>query len=97
MKTFSRIGLVLGGYVAAVAAASVLVYIRQLLTSGPAAQASSGMYAGGDFFLFVASFTILALVPTALALYFLRPYEKIWLALSVVALAIAITALLERY
>ena len=87
----------LGGYVAAVAAASVLVYIRQLLTSGPAAQAASGMYAGGDFMLFVASFTILALVPTALALYFLRPYEKIWLALSVVALAIATTALLERY
>lgn len=45
----------------------------------------------GDFMLFVASFTILALVRTALALFFLRPYEKFWLALSVVALAIAIT------
>ena len=49
------------------------------------------MHAGGDFILFVASFTLLALVPTGFALYFLRPYEKFWLALSVVALAIAIT------
>jgi hypothetical protein len=91
MNKLSRIGLVVGGYVAAFFVACVLVYIRQLLTSGPDAQASSGMYAGGDFILFVMAFSTLALIPTGFALYFLRPYEKFWLALSFVALAIAIT------
>jgi hypothetical protein len=91
MNRLSRIGLVVGGYVAAFSVASVLVYIRQLRTSGPDAQASAGMYAGGDFMLFVMAFTILALIPTGFGLYFLRPYEKFWMALSVAALAVAIT------
>jgi hypothetical protein len=33
----------------------------------------------------------LALVPTALALYFLRPYKTFWTVLSVLALEVAIT------
>ena len=91
MSKLVKVGVVLGGYIGAFVAASILVYIRQLLTSGPAAQAASGMYAWGDLMLFVMAFTILALIPTGFALYFLRPYEKFWLALSGVALAIAIT------
>ena len=91
MNKLSRIGLVVGGYVAAFSVASVLVYIRQLHTSGPDAQASAGMYAWGDFVLFMTAFTVMALIPTGFALYFLRPYEKFWVALSIAALAIAIT------
>jgi hypothetical protein len=41
--------------------------------------------------LFVMAFTTMTRIPTGFALYFLRPYEKFWLALSVVALAIATT------
>jgi hypothetical protein len=91
MNKLTKVGVVLGSYAGAFAVTSLLVYIRQLLTSGPLAQAASGMYAWGDFILFVMAFTTLALIPTAFALYFLRPYGKFWIALSVVALAIAIT------
>jgi hypothetical protein len=91
MKTLSKVGVVLGGYAAAFSVACVLVYIRQLRTSGPDAQASAGMYAWGDFTLFVTSFTVMALIPTALGLYFLRPYKNFWIVLSVAAIAVAIT------
>jgi hypothetical protein len=91
MNTFSRIGLVLGGFVVAFSVASVLVYIRQLRTSEPDTQASPGMYAAGDIMLFVMEFTVLALIPTGFGLYFLRSYGKFWAALSIVALTIAIT------
>ena len=75
----------------ALSVACVLVYIRQLQTSGPDAQASAGMYAWGDLMLFVESFGVLALVPTGVGLYFLRPYEMVWTVLSVLALVVAIT------
>ena len=91
MNKLSRIGLVVGGYVAAFSVASVLVYIRQLHTSGPDAQAAAGMYAWGDFVLFVTVFSVLALIPTGFGLYFLRPYQMVWTVLSVLALAVAIT------
>src|SRR5579862_1060163 len=91
MNKFMKVGVVLGGYAGAFVGASLLVYIRQLLTSGPGGQAASGMYAWDDFMLFLMAFTVLALIPTGFALYFPRPYEKFWLALSVVALATAIT------
>lgn len=44
----------MGGYLAACLSAGVVVYVWQLLTQGASAQASAGMYAGGDFLLFVA-------------------------------------------
>jgi hypothetical protein len=91
MNKLGKIGIILAGYAVALSVACVLVYIRQLQTSGPDAQASAGMYAWGDFMLFIGSFTVLALVPTGLGLYFLRPYEKVWTVLSVLALAVAIT------
>ena len=92
MSKITKTGVVLGGYIAAFAVASVLVYIRQLLTSDAVAQASSGMSAFGDLMLFLMIFTVLALIPTGFALYFLRPYKKFWMALSIAALAVAITA-----
>jgi hypothetical protein len=49
------------------------------------------MYAWGDLMLFVTAFSVLALIPTAMGLYFLRPYEKFWTVLSMLALAVAIT------
>ena len=71
MSGLMKLGLVIGGYVAACIAASGIVYIYGLFTQDPAAQASSGMYAFGDLLLFIAVFGILALFPTGLALYFL--------------------------
>src|SRR5262249_3867090 len=54
---------------------------------------SSGMYAFGDAFIFVVVFGVIALIPTALALYWLRPYRRFWLALSILGLACAATGL----
>jgi len=89
----ARIGLIAAGYAAAFVAASLVVAIRVASTSGPAAQASSGMYAFGDAALFVAVFGLLALVPTGAALYVLRPYRRLWSVLSVVALAVALSGI----
>jgi hypothetical protein len=93
MKAFVKFGTVLAGYVVAVLAASAAVAVRIAHTSGPDAQASAGMYAFGDGLLFVAVFGAVALVPTGLALWFLRPVRWFWVVLSMVALAVAVTAL----
>jgi hypothetical protein len=77
MSTIKKLGLVIGGYVAACILASGVVYVYQLFTDNAVAQASSGMYAFGDLLLFVGIFGILALFPTGLALYFLfRAFRK---------------------
>lgn len=83
--------MVAGGYAVAFLAASAAVALRVANTSGPVAQASSGMYAFGDSVLFVAVFGMLALVPTAAALFFLRPYDRFWQVLSVLALIVVLT------
>jgi hypothetical protein len=94
MNAFVKFGVVLVGYVAAVLAASAAVAVRVANTSGPDAQASAGMYAFGDGLLFVAVFSAVALFPTGLALYFLRPFRWFWVVLSMAALTIAVTAIL---
>lgn len=71
MSGLMKLGLVIGGYVAAYIAASGIVYIYGLFTQDAAAQASSGMYAFGDLLLFIAVFGILALFPTGFVLYLL--------------------------
>jgi hypothetical protein len=43
--------------------------------------------------LFIAVFGAVALVPTGLALWFLRPFRWFWAALSMAALAVAVTAI----
>jgi hypothetical protein len=93
MKPFLKVGVVAGGYMAALIVASAAVGIRLASTSGPDAQASSGMYAFGDALLFVAVFGVAALVPTGAALFFLRPYRHFWTVLSAFGLGIAVTGL----
>ena len=83
--------MVAGGYVAAFAVASAAVAVRIASTSGPDAQASSGMYAAGDALLFAAGFGVFALLPTGAALFFLRPYRRFWSVLSALGLAVAVT------
>lgn len=91
MTPVLRIASVAGGYVGAFLVASVAVALRVAATSGPDAQASSGMYAFGDAYLFIAVFGLLALVPTGAALYFLRPYRPVWIVLSALGLCVAVT------
>ncbi len=94
MKALIKFALVVAGYVAAVLLASAAVAVRIANTSGPDAQASAGMYAFGDGLLFIAVFSAVAIFPTGLALWFLRPYRWFWIALSITALMIAATGFL---
>ena len=70
MNRLAKLGLVIGGYVAACLIASAIVYIWQLSTQNASAQASAGMYAGGDLLLLIGVFLVLALIPTGLTFYF---------------------------
>ena len=88
-----KVGGVSLGYLAAFVVASAAVAVRVAATSGPDAQAASGMYAFGDAVLFVFVFGVGALVPTGAALYFLRSHRGVWTAVSVVTLAIATTGI----
>lgn len=91
MKPVFKVGAVALGYIAAFLIASAVVAIRIAATSGPDAQASSGMYAFGDSVLFVTVFGLSALVPTGAALFFLRPYRRFWTVLSTLGFAVAVT------
>ena len=91
MKPALKVAVVAGGYVAAFLIASAVVAIRIANTTGPDAQAASGMYAAGDALLFAAVFGGCALVPTGAALFFLRPYRRFWIVLSALGLAVAFT------
>jgi hypothetical protein len=50
------------------------------------------MYAFGDAMLFFGLFGVSSLVPTAIALCFLRPYRRFWTALSGASVAFAALA-----
>lgn len=71
MSKHVKIGLVLGGYSLACLASAGIVRVYQLFTQDPAAQASAGMYAFGDVFLFLGVYGGLAFIPTILAIFFL--------------------------
>ena len=90
MRLLAKVGLVTLGYAGALLVALTVVTFRVVTTTGPDAQASSGMYAFGDALLFVNVFGVLALVPTVAALYFLRPYRAVWTALAIVAILTAL-------
>ena len=90
MNRLSKIGVVLGGYAGAVLVTWGLFYVYVLMRKD-AGSGSGGMQAFGDLLLFVGVFCFLALIPTALALYFLRPFKKFWSAFSIASLAVAAT------
>jgi hypothetical protein len=90
-NAFTKIGIVIAGYILALVGAFLAVYIRELATRGTDAQASQGMYAFGEDILFLVVFGVLALVPTALGFYFLRPIVKFWNWFAVLCLLFAIT------
>jgi len=91
MNRLLKLGLILAGYAAALLLTCAAFYVRGLLTRNDTSQASAGMQAFGELILFVGMFGVLALAPTALALFFLRPFEKFWTVFSLVSLAFAAT------
>jgi len=85
-------GIVIAGYVAAMLIANAAVNARFLHQSADA-QNSPGMYAWGDLILFLEVFGLGAIIPTGLALYFLRPIRIFWPLFSLAAVAFAVTGL----
>ena len=92
MTRSSRILIVVGGYAAALLTALAVTGAHVVATSGPAWQGSSGMLAFGDTALFAGVFALAAMPATCAALFFLRPVRRFWHVASIVALAIAATA-----
>ena len=86
-----QFGLVAIGYAAALAIALAVVAIRVAETSGPVAQASSGMYAFGDLLTFLAVFGTGALIPTGLGLCFLWRTRYFWPVIGVLGLGIVLS------
>jgi len=93
LPALAKVGIVVGGYVAAIlfAVCVVSIYISQ--TSGTDRQTYAAMFDFGDSLLFLAVFGVVSTIPTGLALVFLRRSRAFWVACSVTALAIASTAL----
>lgn len=88
MRRSARIGIVLGGYVAAYAAAR-----EYLNRSDPGWASSSGFEAIGDALHFFFVLSILSLVPTGLALVFLRRSPRFWGPFAGACVALAATGL----
>jgi hypothetical protein len=83
--------LVLAGYATAFLLTCAFFYVRELLMPRDASQASAGMQAFADLMLFLGMFGVLSLVPTGLALYFLRSHVRFWTLFSILCLAFACT------
>ena len=90
-RPFVQFGLVAIGFAAALAVALAVVAIRVAETSGPVAQASSGMYAFGDLLTFLAVFGAGSLVPTGLGLYSLWRTRYFWSVVAVLGLGIVLS------
>jgi hypothetical protein len=91
MRARGKVALVVTGYVVAVLVAAGVVAVYVALTDSPDRQASSGMYAFGDAALWVAVVGTVGLLPTGLALFFLRPVRPFWTLLAAVGLGVAAT------
>jgi hypothetical protein len=89
----AKAGIVVGGYIAAILLAVCVVWIYIELTSGPDRDLSSGMHAFGDMLLFIAVFGLVSIVPTGLALAFMRGRRIFWRVLSLLALVVVSTGI----
>lgn len=94
MRPAAKAAIVVAGYVAAVAVASLVLRVYIASTSGPDRQTYGGMYAFGDSLLFLGVAGVAAIPATGAALFFLRSHRRFWKALSIGALATAATAVL---
>jgi hypothetical protein len=93
LSVAAKVGVVVGGYALAIVFSFCVVAVYISLTSTLDRDASGGMSAFGDALLFVAIFGVVSIVPTGLALVFLRRNRTFWVILCVVALLVASTSL----
>jgi hypothetical protein len=91
MRPLAKVTLVGLGYIGALAIAFGAVSLYIACTDSPDRQTYGAMFAFGDSLLFLAVFGVAAVLPTAAALFFLRPYRPFWRVLSVAALVMSTT------
>lgn len=89
-----KILMVVGGYGAAVLAGWLAGYLYDERVSQEPFDTSGGMYAFGQMLASLSAFLAVALVPTLLAMWFLRTHEGSWRVLSWACLAFAGVGLL---
>jgi hypothetical protein len=93
MSRWAKVGIVLGGYVAAFIASIVAGWLYNWRVSKLPYDTSGGMYAGGEMIQSLAAFFLVALVPTVLALWFLRGNDRFWNTVAGAALVFAVVGL----
>jgi hypothetical protein len=93
MKPTAKVGIVVTGYVAASAAGGVAGHLYDVRMAAQPYDTSGGMYAGGEMMAELAAFLPVALVPTLLALWFLRDHRGVWTAVGLASLAFALAGL----
>lgn len=89
MKSWSKILLVLAGYVLALVIAFGVVNLYIAATTGPDRQTYGPMFAFGDSLFFLGALALTAVPATGAALFLLRPAHPFWHVISIGALVIA--------
>lgn len=93
MTRKAKIGLVAGGYGLAIAFSAAVTWAYEMHLASLPYDTSGGMYAGGSMITSVGAFLVAALVPTILALWFLRSSPRAWHAIALTALGFAVAGL----
>ena len=91
----AKIGLVFAGYVVAILAGWATGVLYDLRMAQMPYDTSGGMYAAGQGMAVLGVFLVIALVPTLLALWFLRRSEALWRTIAVGAIAFATIGLIS--
>jgi hypothetical protein len=90
----TRVVAVLAGYAAAIVAALLAGWADDLRVRALGVDSSGGMFAGGEMLASLGAFVLVALVPTALALWWLRGHRVLWSGVAAFAIAFAGAGLL---
>ena len=93
MSRWLKGGMVLAGYALAFVASTLTVAIYDRGFSPADNQAMGGMIAGGEMIYGTGVFFLASLVPTGLALWFVRRHRPTWSAFSTICLAFAVAGL----
>ncbi len=88
-----KIGIVLGGYVAAVLAGILAGWAYDASLSRVPYDTSGGMYAGGQLLASTAAFLVVSLVPTVAGLWFVRHHVGFWNGVAIASIRFAASGL----
>jgi len=88
-----RAGFVMAGYAVAFALATIAVALHNQTLNAAGVDTSGGMHAFGDMLLFGAVSGMVGLLPTGLALVYLRAYPRFWLVLATAGFVFAMSGM----